>query len=71
MSENNQSLSKQKQSSDSGTGKKTKQQNSFVKKSPASTLGFRTPSFFRASKFGSKGSGPKFDPARFKTQHKG
>ncbi|HEX6977404.1 MAG TPA: hypothetical protein VF185_03545 [Patescibacteria group bacterium] len=51
--------------------KKTKQKNSFIKTTPASTLGFRTPSFFRGSKFGGKGNTVKFDPARFKTQHKG
>ncbi len=48
-----------------------KNKSSFNKKKVKPPLGFRTPSFFRASKFGSKGSAPKFDPARFKTQHKG
>lgn len=44
---------------------------SFTKKKAGPPLGFRTPSFFRAKNFGSKGSAPKYDPARFKTQHKG
>ncbi len=50
------------------------QNNSFNKTKPASTLGFRTPSFFRASKFGGKqnlGTQAKFNPTQFKTQHKG
>jgi hypothetical protein len=33
-------------------------------------LGFRTPDHFKGKTFGGKGSGG-FDPARFKTQHKG
>lgn len=50
------------------------QSNSFDKSKSGPALGFRTPSFFRASKFGGKQnlSGQvKFNPSQFKTQHKG
>jgi hypothetical protein len=46
---------------------------SFIKSKLAPTLGFRTPDFFRGSKFGGKGNKPtfKFNSSQFKTQHKG
>jgi hypothetical protein len=46
---------------------------SYIKSKSAPALGFRTPDFFRGSKFGGKGGKPqaKFNPSQFKTQHKG
>ncbi len=46
---------------------------SYIKSKSASALGFRTPDFLRASKFGGKGNKPvlKFNASQFKTQHKG
>lgn len=54
-----------------------KQKNSLVKAKLGPALGFRTPDHFKKSKFGvqagkfvsAKGAG--FNPAQFKTQHKG
>jgi len=45
----------------------------FIKKKSAPQLGFRTPESFRGSKFSQKGiaSQGKFNPASFRTQHKG
>ncbi|HJX59588.1 MAG TPA: hypothetical protein VJ481_03470 [Patescibacteria group bacterium] len=45
----------------------------FTKKKAAPALGFRTPSFFKASRFGGKGNlkAAKFNPSQFRTQHKG
>jgi len=44
----------------------------FIKKKSAPALGFRTPSFFKGSKFSGKPqAGAKFNPASFRTQHKG
>ncbi len=45
----------------------------YIKKKAGPALGFRTPGFFRASKFGkgSPGKTVKFDPSQFRTQHKG
>jgi hypothetical protein len=45
----------------------------YIKSKSGPALGFRTPDFFRASKFGGKGNKPasKFNASQFKTQHKG
>ena len=45
---------------------------SFIKSKAGPSLGFRTPDFFRGSKFG-KGNpkGGKFNSSQFHTQHKG
>jgi len=48
-----------------------KQKSSFVKKKAGPSLGFRTPDFFKQSKFGAKGQQGKFNATQFKTQHKG
>jgi hypothetical protein len=46
---------------------------SFIKKKAGPALGFRTPSFYRGSRFGGKGNlrGAKFNASQFRTQHKG
>ncbi len=45
---------------------------SFIKKKAESKLGFRTPDFQRGKRFGSVNTAsPRFNPAQFKTQHKG
>lgn len=43
----------------------------FIKKKVGTNLGFRTPDFFKKSKFGSKAQMGKFNPSQFRTQHKG
>lgn len=43
---------------------------SYIKKKAGPALGFRTPDFFKASKFSSKGVTGKFNPSQFRTQHK-
>jgi hypothetical protein len=45
----------------------------FIKKKAGPQLGFRTSKFFRGSKFSQKGvaAQTKFNPANFRTQHKG
>lgn len=50
-----------------------KQQAPLIKSKLGPALGFRTPSFFRGSKFGGKQNlqGPKFNASQFRTQHKG
>ncbi|MCX6706082.1 MAG: hypothetical protein AAB954_02575 [Patescibacteria group bacterium] len=44
-----------------------------VKSKLEPALGFRTPSFFRGSRFSGKPNfqSPKFNPTQFHTQHKG
>jgi len=41
----------------------------------AQKLGYRTPDYFKGATFGgqkfTKAIGPRFNPAQFKTQHKG
>jgi len=50
----------------------TKNKATYSKSKAGKQLGYRTPKFFRASKFGGGTKAPlKFDPSRFKTQHKG
>ena len=46
---------------------------SYMKNKAGAKLGFRTPDFFKNSRFGGKlgGSKSKFNPSQFKTQHKG
>lgn len=54
--------------------KKKIQKVSFVKSKSGPQLGYRTPDHFKGSKFSGgkrKDIGPKFNPAQFKTQHKG
>jgi len=53
------------------TNKKKKQKNPFIKKKDGSQLGYRTPDFFKGKTFGSSTKGQGFNPAQFKTQHKG
>jgi len=48
-----------------------KQKTSFVKNKSGTSLGFRTPDFFKQSRFAAKGSAGKFNASQFKTQHKG
>ncbi|MFZ5933078.1 MAG: hypothetical protein ACOYT7_03335 [Patescibacteria group bacterium] len=43
----------------------------FIKKKAGRELGFRTPDFFKGSKFSPKGYRAKFNPSQFRTQHKG
>ncbi|EKD62189.1 MAG: hypothetical protein ACD_52C00276G0004 [uncultured bacterium] len=45
----------------------------YIKKKSGPKLGFRTADFFRGSKFSGGGKPPsaKFNPSRFKIQHKG
>jgi len=49
------------------------QKISFVKQKAGPALGYRTTQSFKKSRFGGKKGGPsvKFNPAQFKTQHKG
>ena len=47
------------------------QKTSFVKNKQGPGLGFRTPDFFKQSKFSAKGQQGKFNTAKFKIQHKG
>ncbi len=48
-----------------------KQTAPIIKKQFGPPLGFRTPSAFRGRVFGGGKPQAKFDPSRFKTQHKG
>lgn len=51
---------------------KTKQISPLIKAKIGPALGFRTPSNFRGKTFSSGGKSiAKFNPATFKTQHKG
>jgi len=43
----------------------------FSKKKVGAGLGFRTPDFFKQSKFSKKGQSAKFNQTQFKTQHRG
>lgn len=43
----------------------------YIKKKSTGNLGFRTPDFFKQSRFNKKGANPKFNQSQFKTQHKG
>jgi len=43
---------------------------SYIKKKAGPALGFRTPSFFKGSKFSSKAVATKSNPSQFRTQHK-
>jgi len=46
---------------------------SFIKKKSGKSLGYRTSDFFRANNYNAGGKAPqiKFNPSKFKTQHKG
>jgi len=46
----------------------------FIKKKAGQELGYRTPDFFKGSRFGSSKASAarlKFNPSQFRTQHKG
>ncbi|MBU0998224.1 hypothetical protein KJ570_01680 [Patescibacteria group bacterium] len=49
----------------------TKQKTPFIKKKAGPQLGYRTSDFFKKKTFGSSTKGQSFNPAQFKTQHKG
>lgn len=51
--------------------KNKKQTNTFIKKKAGPQLGFRTSDFFKGKTFNEFNKGQKFNPAQFKTQHKG
>jgi len=51
--------------------KKKKQKTPFIKKKDGPQLGYKTPDFFKGKTFGSSAKGQGFNPAQFKTQHKG
>jgi len=53
------------------TNKKKKQKTPFIKKKAGSQLGYRTSDFFKGKTFGSSTKAQSFNPAQFKTQHKG
>gem|GEM_PF-2053240 len=42
-----------------------------IKSKFGKALGYRTPDHFKGKTFGAKSQSGTFDPARFKTQHKG
>ena len=43
----------------------------FIKKKQGPQLGYRTSDFFKGKTFSGFNKGQKFNPAQFKTQHKG
>jgi len=48
-----------------------KQKTPFIKKKTGPQLGYRTSDFFKGKTFGNSTKGQGFNPASFKTQHKG
>jgi len=48
-----------------------KQKTPFIKKKAGPQLGYRTSDFFKGRTFGKSIKGQGFNPASFKTQHKG